>query len=114
MISAQEVEETALLSPLHVGGAKVEFEGRSAKAASVTLGSSIIAPILVTLLCHSALGKVYREGDTHRQLPESKSQYSLALGTSFLTPFQGQAAMDQAEHFLRNSRRKCRQKKSFG
>ena len=30
----------------------------------------------------------------------------LASGSSFLTTFQGQAATDQAEHFLRNSRKK--------
>lgn len=37
----------------------------------------------------------------------------LALRTSFLTTFQGEGAVGQVDHFLRNSRRKCRQENNF-
>ena len=62
---------------------------------------------------------VHQEGSPSRRQATGSFQKVnpnlLAPGSSsFLTPFQGQAAMDQAEHFLRNSRRKCRQEKSFG
>ena len=69
-------DETALLSllPLHVGRAKGSDWGQRCQAVSVTPAMGTTAPILVTFLHCSALGRFSQQGNKHRQLPESKFQ----------------------------------------
>ena len=69
-------DETAVLSPLplHVGRAKGRDWGQRCQAVSVTPAIGTVAPILVTFLHCSALGRFSQQKTSHRQLPESESQ----------------------------------------